>query len=98
MNRDEIFATIRRTMARTFDVPESAITEATIADDIETWDSVSHLVLLTGLEKRFNVALPTDEVNAAQDVGGLLDIIERTLAGGGTGSGAGTGPDAGAGR
>ena len=80
MTRDEIFATIRRTMARTFDVPEASITERTNADAVEAWDSISHLVLLTGLEKRFNVALPTAEVNAAQDVGALLDIIERALA------------------
>lgn len=80
MTRDEIFDTTRRAMARTFDVDPAVISERTTAEDVSGWDSVSHLVLLTGLEKRFNVALPTDKVHAAQDVGALIDIIERTLA------------------
>jgi acyl carrier protein len=80
MTRDEILEVTRRSMARTFDIDPATITEATTADDVEAWDSVSHLVLLTSLEKRFNTALPMERVNEAQNVGALIDVIEQTLA------------------
>ena len=75
MQRDEVFAQIRQIMARVFDCDPAQITDATKADDIAGWDSLTHLILLTGIEKRFDLSLPTEDAYAAQDVGQLVDLV-----------------------
>jgi acyl carrier protein len=79
MERQEVFERARQLMAHIFDVPPDAIVETTRADDIEGWDSLSHLILLTGIEKRFDVTLPTLEAHAAQNVGALVDLVWHSV-------------------
>jgi acyl carrier protein len=79
MERDEVFDRARQVMAHIFGAAPEAIVETTRAADIEGWDSLSHLIMLTGIEKRFDVTLPTIEAYAAQDVGALVDLLCRTL-------------------
>jgi acyl carrier protein len=40
-------------------------------DDIEEWDSMSHLVLISDLEQAFNIILSDDEV---ADIKTILDV------------------------
>ena len=77
MNRDHVFQQAREVMARTFGVEPQSIVEATRADDVEGWDSLSHLVVLTGIERRLKIKLPLTEAYAAQDVGALVDLATR---------------------
>lgn len=76
---DRVFAQVRAVMTRVFDVEPSRISEATRADDIEAWDSLTHLVVLTGIERRLGVKLPMDEAYAAQNVGALVNLVRRCL-------------------
>jgi acyl carrier protein len=79
MNQEQIFEQVRQVMARTFGVNEEVIVSATRAEEIERWDSLTHLIVLTGIERRMNVKLPTDEAYAAQNVGELVALVKRTL-------------------
>jgi acyl carrier protein len=79
MDRAEVFERARQVMAHILGIAPEAIREATRADDVEGWDSLSHLILLTGIEKRFDVRLPTLEAHAAQDVGALVDLVWRSI-------------------
>jgi acyl carrier protein len=80
MNREEVFQQAREVMARTFGVPPESIVETTRADDVEGWDSLSHLIVLTGIERRLNVKLPLTEAYAAQNVGALVDLVTTIVA------------------
>ncbi len=76
---DKVFAQVRAVMARVFDVDASRITDETRAADIEGWDSLTHLIVLTGIERRLAVKLPMEEAYAAQNVGALVSLVRGCL-------------------
>jgi len=79
MDRGDILDRARQVMGRVFNVPPDSITEATRAVDVKGWDSLSHLIVLTGIEKKFDLDLPMGRAHAAQNVGDLVTIIQDTL-------------------
>jgi acyl carrier protein len=54
-------------------------TEAMTADDVEGWDSLSHVRLMVSIEKRFNIKFTNAEIEKLQNVGDLLKAIEAKL-------------------
>ena len=60
-----------------FSIPEATIEDATELKSISTWDSMTHMVLITRLEEEFQVQLTGDEIADMQTVGDA----RRSLAG-----------------
>jgi acyl carrier protein len=56
------------------------ITRTTTADDIEDWDSLTHMMLIAAVEKKFGVKFPLGELSSLQNVGDMADSIEKKLA------------------
>jgi acyl carrier protein len=51
------------------------LTAATMADDIEGWDSFTHLNVIVATETRFGIKLRTNEIEGMQNVGDLVAVI-----------------------
>jgi acyl carrier protein len=51
----------------------------TTADDIEEWDSLSHIQLIVALEKHFKIKFTTAEITSYKNVGQLTDGIVHKL-------------------
>lgn len=45
------------------------------ADDVEEWDSLSHIRLIISVEKAFGIRLSTVEVGGLKQVGDLVRVI-----------------------
>jgi acyl carrier protein len=60
-----------------FDDDELEIARTTSAKDVENWDSLSHVTLIVQIEKAFGVRFTSAEVANLQNVGELIDLIER---------------------
>ena len=63
-----------------FENPALAITRQTTAEDIVEWDSLMHIQLIVAAEKQFDVRFGVGEVEKLQNVGDMLDLIDRKLA------------------
>jgi acyl carrier protein len=63
--------------AEVFGIPAEAVTPSTSADDVESWDSMGHLVLVQTLEERFRVTLETNEIFEIVDAGTALTVLRR---------------------
>jgi acyl carrier protein len=55
------------------------LSRETTADDIEEWDSLSQISLLVAIEKEFKIKLDFNEVKQLQNVGDMLDLVERKI-------------------
>lgn len=55
------------------------ITRATTAADIDQWDSITHLDLITATEEAFQIEITGFDVMGLKNVGDLLDLIQRKL-------------------
>ncbi|MCC7530721.1 MAG: acyl carrier protein [Candidatus Melainabacteria bacterium] len=60
-------------------VEDVKVTEELSANDVTEWDSLSHITLIVAVEKAFKVRFGMGEVEAANNVGGLADLILKKL-------------------
>ena len=63
-----------------FDDESIVITRETTADDIDGWDSLSHVNLIVAIETKFNVRFSQKELLTFKNVGDLLRSIESKSA------------------
>lgn len=47
----------------------------TTSDDIEEWDSLSHIRLLTAIESEFNFQFDLDEIEMLSSVAVIVDLV-----------------------
>ena len=81
MTNDEVMAKISDLMVDVFDLDDFDVTRATSADDIEDWDSLSHIRFMITLERAFKVKFSNEEIAELKNVGELADVIATKLAG-----------------
>jgi acyl carrier protein len=62
-----------------FDDVEIKLSCGTTADDIEAWDSLTHMNLVVALELRFKIKFALGELQKLKNVGEMLDLINRKL-------------------
>lgn len=58
-----------------FDNDEIVLKEEMTANDIEEWDSLTHLRLIMQVEKTFKVKFTTSEMKKMNNVGVLIDFV-----------------------
>lgn len=56
------------------------LTPSTTADDVEGWDSMSHILIVVELEKRFGVKFHAAEMEELKNVGELASLLQAKLA------------------
>ena len=62
---------LKAILSKVFGIDENSITDQTSPDNLETWDSFNGLMLVSELEKEFNVKFTMEEVTSVKNV---LDI------------------------
>ncbi len=77
MTRAEILTKVNEIFHDVFDDEDIVVTEETVADDIEDWDSLTHITLITEVEDAFGFKFGMKDVLGMKNVGEMLDIIEN---------------------
>jgi acyl carrier protein len=75
MSSDQILPQVRALMEDVFDVDDLSVTPATTAEDIEEWDSLSHIRLVVAIERKFRIKFKTAEIEGLKNVGDLVNLI-----------------------
>jgi acyl carrier protein len=60
-----------------FDEDDLVITNETSANDIDDWDSITHIQLLVLIEKEFGVKFSSAEIHNFKTVGDIVKCIEN---------------------
>lgn len=55
-------------------VPAGTITENTMMEDVEQWDSLAHVLIIGELEEKLGVVIPLDE---AIEITGMKELLEK---------------------
>jgi acyl carrier protein len=77
----ELLERLTEVFQNVFDDDELTITPETTAQDVEGWDSLTHVTLLINAERTFGVKFSSSEVASLKNVGELLDLIRKHSAG-----------------
>jgi acyl carrier protein len=80
METQQITERLTGTFREVFDDPNLVIQRGTTAEDVEDWDSLTHINLMVAVEREFKIKLTTAEVTGMKDVGDLIDLIAKKAA------------------
>ena len=57
------------------------ISESTSSKDVEGWDSLKHIIIVSVIEKHFNVKFALGEIESLKNIGEMVELIASKLAG-----------------
>jgi len=75
----DLWPELTQVFREVFDDPEIHIGPETTADDVDAWDSLTHVQLIVAVEARFKVRFKHAEIAKFQNVGDLANAIEGHL-------------------
>lgn len=75
MQREDVYKQLNEIFADVLDLNDVQLTENTTADDIEEWDSLSHIQLVVAVEKAFGIKFTALEIMRWKNVGAMVDSI-----------------------
>jgi acyl carrier protein len=80
MTKQEILAQLQSVFDNVF-LDEVVVTEELSANDVEEWDSLSHVSLVLAVEEKFGLRFRVGEVEGTKNLGDLADLILRRQTG-----------------
>lgn len=79
MERNEILIKITEVFADNLDLDNLSLSETTTADEVEGWDSLTHVQLVVAVEKTFKIRFNAKEIQSWKNVGEMIDSILSKL-------------------
>ena len=79
MDQAGIYERLTQVFHDVFDDDSIQVTPQLTAEDVDGWDSLTHIRLLLTIEKAFGVKFSTLEIGKLQKVGDLVDLIRARL-------------------
>jgi acyl carrier protein len=80
MSTDAIYAQLTEIFHDIFDDENLRVTPELTADDVDEWDSLSHIRLILAIEKKFGLKFSAAEVGRLRNVGEFVALIESKSA------------------
>ena len=75
MKETEIIEKVQEVFRDVLDNEEIELSRETSAEDIEEWDSLSHIQLIVAIEKAFGIKFTSKEITSWANVGEMVDCI-----------------------
>ncbi|HEX3397414.1 MAG TPA: phosphopantetheine-binding protein [Steroidobacteraceae bacterium] len=75
MTHAEIHRQLTGVFRDIFDDPALEISDSTTANDVEDWDSITHIDLINAVENSFHIKLNTKDVKGLQNVGDFIRLL-----------------------
>lgn len=75
MLREEAAARLIETMCEVFDVDDLKFRDNMTADNVDGWDSLSHVRFLIAVERQFGLRFTSSEIDGFKNVGEVVDVI-----------------------
>ena len=75
MTREGVFSAVQDIFRDIFDVEDLVISNTTNSDEIEDWDSLNHINLVSAIEKEFKIKFALGELMTLKHVGAMVDLM-----------------------
>ena len=75
MNRDQLYEELTTLFLDVLSLDALSLNDATVASDVENWDSLNHINLIVAIEQKFKVSFTTREVKKLKNVGEIVDLV-----------------------
>ena len=75
MTREEIYGKLNEVFQDVFDDEDIKVNDATVASDVDGWDSLEHINLIVAVERCFGIKFTMGETTGLKNVGEMVDKI-----------------------
>ena len=75
MTKKEILSEFNEIFIDVLDDEDVVLKPETVAEDIEDWDSLTHIQLVVAIEKHFNVKFTATEIRKFKNVGEMCEDV-----------------------
>lgn len=79
MDKKEIEFKLTEIFRKVFNNDTLVLANDLTANDVEHWDSLSHMILITEIEKVFSIKFRLKDLNRMRNVGSMIEIIISKL-------------------
>ena len=79
MEKTEVLAKVQEIFQDVLDNEDIELSYETTADDIDEWDSLSHIQLIVDIEKAFKLKFTSKELMSWDTVGDMCETIQSKL-------------------
>jgi acyl carrier protein len=80
MSKADVMNKLTTIMQELFENSSLVVTEETSGDDVDEWDSLTHISLIDSIEKEFKVKFGLGELLKLKNVGQMADLIIKKTA------------------
>jgi len=80
MERSEIIEQIRVVLVNILKHQDFEMKDELSAKDVDGWDSLTHMIIITDLESKFDIKFKLKELNKLNNMGNLIELITLKLA------------------
>lgn len=77
----ELIGRLNEVFCEVFDDDDIKISPEMTANDVDGWDSLSHVNLIVAIEGRFNICFSQKELLSFKNVGEMMRCIESKISG-----------------
>jgi acyl carrier protein len=81
MERTEIIEKIRKILVDVLKHEKFEMKDSLSASDVDGWDSLTHMIIITDIEKVFGIKIKLRELNKLNNMGDLLQLVASKTAG-----------------
>ena len=75
MERAELISNLTAVFRKVFHNDSLNLTNELTANDVDNWDSLTHMRLITEIENKFKIKFKLKELNKMRNVGDMIDLI-----------------------
>lgn len=79
MERNVIIEKVSDIFHEVFSDSSIVLCDEMSADDVDNWDSLTHMLMISKVEKTFGIKIKLRELNKLNTVGNLIDLIETKV-------------------
>jgi len=76
MDKSTIVGKVREILVGVLKHENFEMTDEVTASEIKGWDSLSHMIIITEIEKAFGIRFRLKELNKLNNMGALINLIE----------------------
>ena len=79
MDRNIVLEKIREVLISELKHQDFNMTDDLTAAEVVGWDSLTHMLIITGIEEKFNIKFRLKELSKLKNMGTLISLIESKL-------------------
>ena len=79
MTQEDILSKVQNIFRDVLDEENISLTSQKTANDIEEWDSLTHIQLVVAIEKSFKIKFTSKEILSWKNVGEMVETIHAKL-------------------